>query len=170
MGDWVEDLDAAPRPRDGFGVEVFDKTAEGIKLLATVTGREGAKMVSTFFGVVEAAAVDFGREALLLAADVVLGVNAETAATTDLLKFSDDVIGVLRIRFFGGGKSESFGVEEPLFDTSALVGDVKSGFAILISDVRVDDEPLALEEGAVVFVTLVGSSSSKTVKATSVVS
>lgn len=170
MGDWVEDLDAAARPRDGFGVEVFDEATEGIELLATVTGREGAKMVSTLFGVVEAAAVDFGRETLLLAADVVLGVDAETAATTDLLKLSDDVVGVLRIRFFGGGNSESCGGEEPLFDTSALMGDVKSGFAILISGFDIDDEPLALEERAVVLVVLVGSSSSKTIKATSVIS
>lgn len=33
MGDWVEDLDAAARPRDGFGVEVFDEATEGIELL-----------------------------------------------------------------------------------------------------------------------------------------
>lgn len=170
MGDWVEDLDAAARPRDAFGVKVFDKTAEDIELLATVTGREGAKMVSTFFGVVEVAAVDFGREALLLAADVVLGVDAESAATADLLKFSDDIVGVLRIRFFGGGNSESLGGEEPLFDTSALMGDVKPGFGILISVFDIDDEPLTLEEGAVVLVALVWSSSSKTIKATSVIS
>lgn len=127
-------------------------------------------MITAFFGVVEAAAVDFGSEALLLAADVVLGVDAETAATTDLLKFADDVVGVLRIRFFGGGNSESLGGEEPLFDTSALMGDEKAGFGILISVLDIDDEPLALEEGAVVLVILVGSSSSKTIKATSVIS
>lgn len=168
--DGVGDLEADARPRDGFVVDVFVVTTEDVEFLATVTGRVGAKIVSAVVGTVEAAAFDFGRETLLLLADVGLAVDAEIAATADLLKFPDDVVGVLRIRFAGGGHAESFGIEEPLFVAATLVGDVKSGFAVSVGGFDVDDEAVALEEWAVVLVALIGSSSSKTVKATSIIS